>query len=64
MSAHAAFYKHPNGRVIKVHTAAEAMYYQRRGYAVSTADEWHAYQCWLNTERERQAALRKDGEGG
>jgi hypothetical protein len=43
MTAHAAFYKHPNGRVVQVHTAAEATTYQRRGYTVTTWDVWYTY---------------------
>jgi hypothetical protein len=61
MTAHAAFMQHPNGRVVQVHTVADAMYYRRRGYEIGTWDDWYTYQCWLNAERERQAALRKDG---
>jgi hypothetical protein len=62
MSAHAAFYKHSNGRVVQVHTAAEATTYQRRGYTVTTWDVWYAY--YLTTiapKQDTQAA--QDGEG-
>jgi hypothetical protein len=62
MTAHAAFYKHPNGRVVQVHTAAEATTYQRRGYTVTTWDVWYAY--YLTTiapVQDTQAA--QDGEG-
>jgi hypothetical protein len=62
MTAHAAFHKHPNGRVVQVHTAAKAMYYQRRGYTVTTWDVWYSY--YLTTiapVQDTQAA--QDGEG-
>jgi hypothetical protein len=60
MSAHAGFYKHSNGRVVQVHSVADAMYYQLRDRHLGRL----VHLSVLAKRRARAAGSAAEGWGG